>query len=80
MNPKPRDLPRDELIIAADEALKRYPGSEIHFKFTCEHCGRRCMLADPNCLYERGICDNCGKETVISQGGFTLITSINSTK
>jgi hypothetical protein len=59
----------------ADEALQRYPGAIVHFKFTCAHCGERCMLQEPNRLYEKGICHKCGKETVIERGGFALIYS-----
>ncbi len=80
MTTKPKDLPRDELMQAADDALKRYPGAEIHFKFTCEHCGERCSLSDPNVLYESGECSNCGQLTPITQGGFSLWLKINPGK
>jgi len=66
------DLPRDELMKLASDALQQYPGAEVHFKFTCSHCGERCTLEDPNCLYESGICHQCGQETVITKGGFLL--------
>jgi hypothetical protein len=69
---KPKDLPRDELIMAANDALNRYPGCVVHFKFTCDNCGRRCTLSDPNTLYEQGECDQCGHLTPITQGGFSL--------
>jgi len=69
---KPKDLPRQELMELAAETLRKYPGSEIHFKFTCTHCGARCTLADANRLYERGECGDCGKLTTITKGGFRL--------
>lgn len=73
---KPKDLPREELMRLADQTLRTYPGSQVHFKFTCAHCGRRCTLAEPNRLYERGECDGCGKETEIKAGGFSLDLTI----
>lgn len=69
----PKDLPRGELQELAWQALRKYPGAEIHFKFTCEHCGERCTLEDANSLYEFGICAKCGKETKIEKGGFDLL-------
>ena len=68
----PRDLPRHELMKLADEAIKRYPGSYVHFKFTCQNCGERCLLQEKNKLYEKGICHKCEQETVIDRGGFAL--------
>ncbi len=38
------DLPRDELMKLASDTLQQYPGAEVHFKFTCSHCGERCTL------------------------------------
>jgi len=76
--PRAGDLSREELMAAADRAVEQTPpGSkiDIHFKFTCEHCGERCILSEPNRLYENGICCRCGKETVIEFGGFSIITT-----
>jgi hypothetical protein len=69
---KVKDLPRAELEALAAETLKQYPGSQIFFKFTCQHCGERCTLSEPNRLYESGECFACGKETTINEGGFML--------
>jgi hypothetical protein len=69
------DLPRAELLKRAEEALAGYPPEsmpELHFKFTCRHCGERCTLDDANTLYEYGECFNCGKETKIEKGGFLM--------
>lgn len=75
----PKDLSREELMLAADEALRRYPGSKVHFKFTCQHCGHRCMLADENTLWESGECNQCGQLTTITHGGFSLLLSMGDT-
>ena len=68
------DLPRKELMLAANEAMLKYAESdpEIHFKFTCEKCGERCTLSKANMLYENGECYKCGHETKIKKGGFML--------
>jgi rRNA maturation endonuclease Nob1 len=67
-----KDVPREQLAKLAEEALRTHPGSKIYFKFTCEKCGERCTLLEPNALYEKGECFVCGHETVISKGGFSL--------
>lgn len=58
----------------ADQTLLRY-GKDIayvHFKYTCEKCGTRNVFQEPNVIYERGECVECGHETVIVEGGYTL--------
>jgi Zn finger protein HypA/HybF involved in hydrogenase expression len=75
-----RDLPRWELMKLAQEALERYPEALVHFKYTCEHCGERCTLEEPNQLYEYGLCHKCGQETEIVQGGMTLVFTMGGEK
>lgn len=72
--PRKGDLPREELIQRAEMVLKEYPpgAAEIHFKFTCQHCGERCTLSKANYLYENGECYKCGKDTPIKVGGFMV--------
>ena len=53
---------------------------DIFFKFTCVHCGERCMLQEPNMLYEKGECHACGKETEIKVGGYTLALHLDQLK
>lgn len=75
---KPKDLPRDELVVAADRAIGRYGPNvaAVHFKFTCEHCGNRCTFGVANTLFELGECDRCGLETRIEKGGFMLVLTM----
>ena len=68
----PKDLPREELMQVARDALQQYPGAVIHFKFTCMHCGERCTFEEPNQLYEDGVCFRCGQSTPVSHGGFMI--------
>lgn len=70
--PRKGDLPRAELEKLAQKALEDHKGAEVHFKFTCQYCGERCTLDEPNRLYENGICFACEKETPIHFGGFSL--------
>ena len=72
----PKDLPREELMKLANETLQRYPGAEIHFKFTCGYCGARCTLQDANKLWEVGQCYKCGHETEIERGGFAVMMNL----
>ncbi len=71
------DLPRDELMAQATEALAKTPGSVVNFKFTCENCGERCILSEPNKLYESGECCTCGHTTKIDKGGFMLTLKLS---
>ena len=69
------DLPREELIKKAQEAIGpkgQWPGATLNFKYSCEHCGARVCLQEPNTLYEEGICCECGKLTKIEFGGFMV--------
>lgn len=79
MNVDPQDLPRKELADLAERTIHEHMAkglrAEVHFKYTCANCGARCILAQPNTLYERGECNVCGHETVIEKGGFMLMYS-----
>jgi hypothetical protein len=71
---KHNDLPREELLARAQKAMDECAAAnpEVHFKFTCQHCGERCTLCDANKLWKYGECHVCGKETKIDKGGFML--------
>lgn len=73
--PRQGDLPRQELAKLADKTIKEHGGPSrcsVRFKFTCKWCGARCTLVEENTLYEKGGCADCGKETEILFGGFSL--------
>ena len=44
-------------------------GFTIHQKFTCEHCGNRLTIDEPNRFYTTGKCDKCNKITDIKRNG-----------
>ena len=68
------DLPRKVLIESATTARIDYGVDicNVFFKFTCSHCGHRCMFQEPNKLYESGECSECGKATEVQYGGYML--------
>jgi len=76
------DLPREELMARAQAALDQFARqgtpAHVNFKFTCERCGTRCTLSDPNTLYEEGECFQCGHTTKIEKGGFALTANLAS--
>jgi hypothetical protein len=82
--PRPGDLPREQLALLAAKAIAENGGPErakALFKFTCQWCGQRCTLNEPNMLYEFGECCVCHKETKIDVGGFSLqLTLCTKTK
>ena len=72
MSEHPKDLPRDELIALAVRIRAENPAVQVYFKFTCEKCGERCILAEPNVLFDYGECCECGPKTRIREGGMML--------
>ena len=79
---EPSNLPREELLDRAREAVAMFAAqgvdAYVNFKFTCERCGTRCTLSEPNTLYENGECCQCGHTTKISEGGFSLTANLAS--
>lgn len=71
------DLPKDELLLHANKTLEKMgPKAKIYFKYTCNKCGARANLSEPNVLYEQGECCVCGHVQNIVSGGYTLICEI----
>jgi hypothetical protein len=44
-------------------------GHEVHQKFTCDGCGTRLTIAEPNIFHEFGTCDKCPVTTDIKRNG-----------
>ncbi len=74
--PREGDLPVAELINRANDQIAHDLAlgirTNIHFKFTCEHCGERCTFDEPNAMYDYGECHKCGKQTKITVGGYMM--------
>jgi rRNA maturation endonuclease Nob1 len=80
MRELPSNLPRQELLERAEAAIQMFATqgvkAHVNFKFTCERCGERCTLTEPNMLYENGECHVCGHVTKIVEGGFALTANL----
>ena len=72
---KPRDLPREQLIKHAQRTLSKMKRGVVYFKYTCHACNTRMTLEEPNKLYERGECNNCGHVQDIEEGGYLYSSS-----
>jgi len=73
---KSHDMSRDMLMREANRLLGNAGGPQsasIYFIFTCEKCGARIRLSEPNVLYEEGKCARCGNIAPITKGAFVLI-------
>ena len=64
------DILREEAVRQAE--LRAKQGWTVYFKFTCEQCGQRCTLTDPNTLWEYGECFLCGYKTKLDIVGYLL--------
>lgn len=78
--PRKGDLPREELMKTAMDVIAGGEGIQVFFKFTCEHCGERCLFNEPNMLYEYGECHACGRSTIVEYGGFMVDITLNKAK
>lgn len=68
---QPKDIPRADAVARAEKLIR--PGCDVYFKFTCEKCGERCTLSEPNKIYPRGECCKCGHEMPLEMIGFAVI-------
>ena len=72
----PTDYDRNEIMRMADEAIRKAAGhARVYFKFTCQHCGKRCTFSEPNKLYAEGECYVCNKTSQVGKAGFLLVLS-----
>lgn len=64
------DKPVEEIARQADVQIQL--GFTIWQKWTCQHCGSRQTMAEPNLLFRSGNCQECGKTSTIEVCGFML--------
>jgi hypothetical protein len=65
--PKYNDYPIEQCAEKAEQYIRN--GARIYQKFTCEKCGQRLTMDEPNVFYETGDCDQCGHVTDIRKNG-----------
>lgn len=72
----PVDFPWDQVIEDATKLIKM--GVIVFQKFTCQHCGARQTMEEPNTFYAEGICEECKGVTNIKEKGMNFRAIISS--
>jgi hypothetical protein len=62
-----KDYPLQECAEAAAKYIEH--GGTVFQKFTCEKCGQRLRIDEPNKFFPSGSCDFCGHVTNIEKRG-----------
>lgn len=62
-----RNQPFYEVIKKAEIVIEK--GGTVYQKFTCDRCGDRQMIDEPNRFYRLGRCGECGYITNIEETG-----------
>jgi hypothetical protein len=65
------DHPLSEIIKSVNEVIAK--GGVTFQKFTCQGCGNRLTIEEPNKFYTSGTCDNCGTLTDIEKHGCNFV-------
>lgn len=73
----PSDYPIEDCVATAS-AIKNKMGDKvaIHQKWTCQHCGARQTMEQPDTFYTRGRCEECGKVTVIARCNYVIVAAL----
>ena len=66
---KTNDYPFDQITKSVMDQLQENPRLRFFQKFTCEKCGNRLMMSEPNKFYRAGDCDKCHHVTDIEKRG-----------
>ena len=61
------DYPLAECASMAERIIAS--GGTVFQKFTCQNCGSRLTIDEPNVFYTSGTCDKCHHETDIQSRG-----------
>ena len=65
------DYPIVECIVQAEILVNK--GVRVHQKFTCEKCGSRQTMGEPDMFYNIGKCEECKHETDLFVRGCNYI-------
>jgi hypothetical protein len=68
------DYPFYEVAEKAGELIRA--GADVYQKFTCQKCGNRLTMEEPNIFYREGSCDNCGHITDIEKTGCNYLVHL----
>ena len=78
MSEKYNDYPFDEICKAVEEKIKQ--GVKCFQKFTCEKCGSRQTIDEPNTFYTEGECEECKHVTNIKERGCNFMAVFSLSK
>lgn len=67
------DYPIEECVATADKYIAK--GMFAYQKFTCDHCGSRQTMGEPNTFFTSGTCEACGKTTDLKKKGCNYLLS-----
>jgi len=65
------DFPIDEIAEAALAVLDQ--GGKVHQKWTCQHCGARQIMEEPNKFFRSGRCEECREVTIIKSCNYLAV-------
>lgn len=67
--PDYKDYPIEKCQERIDKIFEKRPDARFYQKFTCENCGNRLTIEEPNVFYTQGRCDNCDHVTDLRKRG-----------
>jgi hypothetical protein len=65
---KYNDYPFEDIVREAAKLIEEKKAN-VHQKFTCDSCGSRQTMDEPNKFFTSGICEECGHVTDIVEKG-----------
>jgi len=65
-----KDYPLEECVKQADKLIAN--GATAYQKWSCNHCGARQTMTEPNTFYTSGKCEECKKITLIENCNYLL--------
>jgi DNA-directed RNA polymerase subunit RPC12/RpoP len=66
------DHPLEECAKSAEKLIEN--GHQVYQKFTCEKCGSRQTIDEPNVFYTSGKCEECSHTTNIKEKGCNYLS------
>lgn len=74
---KYNDYPIEECAATVEAKAREFPGQiTIYQKWTCQHCGARITMNEPNKFFRSGHCEDCGNHTLIAKCNYMLLASM----
>ena len=74
MDKQYRDIPFAECCKQFETHMRN--GHLVFQKFTCDHCGARQTMVEPNKMFMIGHCQECNRHTNILNCGFSAMITV----